>query len=156
MKCRLIAAGTRLPDWVVSGFEEYRRRLRTPLTLELVEIPTPRRRPGENPAPAVVREGAEMLAALKPDDFVTTLEVGGKAMSTEQLSAWLARRLQAGRPLALLVGGPDGLSSACLARAELRWSLSPLTLPHALVRIIVAEQIYRAMSLLASHPYHRA
>jgi 23S rRNA (pseudouridine1915-N3)-methyltransferase len=156
MKCRLIAAGTRLPDWVDRGFEDYRQRLRTPLTLALVEIPIAKRRPGENPAPAVAREGAEMLAALKPGEFVTTLEVGGKAMSTEQLSAWLARRLQEGRPLALLVGGPDGLSSACLERAELRWSLSPLTLPHALVRIIVAEQIYRAMSLLASHPYHRA
>jgi 23S rRNA (pseudouridine1915-N3)-methyltransferase len=156
MKCRLIAAGTRMPEWVNSGFEEYRRRLRTPLVLELVEIAIPKRRAGENPAPAVAREGAEMLAAVNPEHYVTALEVGGQSMSTEQLSAWLQRRLQEGRPLALMIGGPDGLAPLCLARAQLRWSLSPLTLPHALVRVIVAEQIYRAMSLLASHPYHRA
>jgi 23S rRNA (pseudouridine1915-N3)-methyltransferase len=77
-------------------------------------------------------------------------------MSTEQLSAWLAARMLAARPLALLIGGPDGLAAACRERADQSWSLSPLTLPHGLVRVIVAEQIYRAMSLQAGHPYHRA
>lgn len=97
-----------------------------------------------------------MLAALRQDDYVVALEIAGKSMSTEQLSAWLAERLREGRPLALLIGGPDGLSPQCRARADLGWSLSPLTLPHALVRVVVAEQIYRATSLLAGHPYHRA
>jgi 23S rRNA (pseudouridine1915-N3)-methyltransferase len=156
MKCRLIAAGTRLPDWVNSGFLEYQKRLRTPLVLELHEIAVATRRAGEDPRRAVAREGADMLAAVGRDDYVVALEIAAKTMSTEQLSAWLAERLRAGRPLALLIGGPDGLAPACRERADQSWSLSPLTLPHGLVRVVVAEQIYRAMSMLAGHPYHRA
>ena len=156
MKCRLIAAGTRLPDWVNSGFHEYQKRLRAPLVLELQEIPVGTRRAGESPRRAVLKEGADMLAALKPDDYVVSLEIAAKTMSTLQLSAWLAERLRDGRSLALLIGGPDGLSPQCRERADQSWSLSPLTLPHALVRVVVAEQLYRAMSLLAGHPYHRA
>jgi 23S rRNA (pseudouridine1915-N3)-methyltransferase len=156
MKCRLIAAGTRLPDWVNSGFREYQKRLRSPLILELHEIPVATRRAGENPQRAIHREGADMLAALGKDDYVVALEITAKAMNTEQLSAWLAERMRDGRSLALLIGGPDGLSPQCCERADQSWSLSPLTLPHALVRVVVAEQLYRATSLLAGHPYHRA
>ena len=97
-----------------------------------------------------------MLAVLGRDDYVVALEIAAKAMTTEQLSAWLAERLRDGRPLSLLIGGPDGLSPQCRERADQSWSLSQLTLPHALVRVVVAEQLYRAMSLLAGHPYHRA
>lgn len=156
MRCRLIAAGTRLPEWVGAGFHDYQRRLRRPLTLELVEIPVAPRRDGEPAHSAVAREGAAMLAALRADDHVVALDVAGTALGTAQLAEWLARRLQAGRPLALLIGGPDGLAPACLGRAEFRWSLSPLTFPHGLVRVLVAEQLYRAASILAGHPYHRA
>jgi 23S rRNA (pseudouridine1915-N3)-methyltransferase len=155
MKCRLIAAGTRLPDWVNTGFREYQKRLRAPLVLELEEIPVATRRAGENPQRAVAREGANMLAALGPKDHVVALAVSAPQRSTEALSGWLAERLRAAKPLALLIGGPDGLAPECVERADESWSLSPLTLPHALVRIVVAEQIYRAMSLLAGHPYHR-
>ena len=156
MKCRLIAAGTRLPDWVNEGFREYQKRLRAPLLLELVEIPVAARRAGENPQRAIAREGENMLAALGRDDYVVALDVAAASMTTSQVSAWLAARLRDARPLALLIGGPDGLSDACRGRANQSWSLSKLTLPHALVRVVLAEQIYRAMSMLAGHPYHRA
>ena len=97
-----------------------------------------------------------MLAAIPRGALVVALEVGGRAWDTETLSARLGDWMQGGRDLALLVGGPEGLSAECLARAELRWSLSPLTLPHPLVRVVLAEQLYRAWSLLRGHPYHRA
>jgi 23S rRNA (pseudouridine1915-N3)-methyltransferase len=156
VKCRLIAAGTRLPDWVNEGFREYHKRLRSPLTLDLVEIPVATRRPGENPQRAIAREGEAMMATLGRDDYVVALEIVGKSMSTAEVATWLGERLRDGRPLALLIGGPDGLAEACRQRADQTWSLSPLTLPHGLVRVVLAEQIYRAMSLTAGHPYHRA
>lgn len=146
MKCRLVAAGTRLPDWINAGFEEYRRRLVRPMSLELHEIPVT----------STPKEAERMLAAIGRDDYVVALEVTGKSMDTPALASWLEQRLGSGRGLTLLVGGPDGLAPACLARADARWSLSPLTLPHALVRVIVAEQLYRAISIQAGHPYHRA
>ncbi len=156
MKCRLLAAGTRLPEWVNTGFKEYQKRLRTPLCLELEEIAVATRRKGEDSMRAVIREGELMQAALRRDDFVVAMEIKGNPMSTEQLSQWLSGQLREGRSLALLIGGPDGLAPACRARANFSWSLSPLTLPHALTRVIVAEQLYRAISYLAGHPYHRA
>jgi 23S rRNA (pseudouridine1915-N3)-methyltransferase len=156
MKCRLLAAGTRLPEWVNSGFREYQKRLRAPLVLELEEIPVATRRAGESPGRAVAREGQSMLTAISPRDYVVALAIAGTSMSTEKLAAWLAERLREAKPLALLIGGPDGLAPECLERADRTWSLSPLTLPHALVRVVVAEQLYRAMSLNAGHPYHRA
>lgn len=97
-----------------------------------------------------------MLAGVAPRMHVTALDVRGRTMSTEQLSRWLARRLGDGRDVALMIGGPDGLDPACLGRADGTWSLSPLTFPHGLVRIMVAEQLYRAQSILRGHPYHRA
>ena len=156
MKCRLIAAGTRLPEWINEGFREYQKRLRSPLVLELVEIPVATRRAGDSPERAIAREGELMLAALGREDYVVSLEIAAKSMNTEQVSQWLAERLRDARPLTLLIGGPDGLAEACRLRANQSWSLSPLTLPHGLVRVLLAEQIYRAMSLMAGHPYHRA
>src|SRR5260221_2320161 len=140
MKCRLIAAGTRLPDWVNSGFHEYQKRLRSPLTLELHEIPVATRRAGENPQRAVQREGADMLAALGKDDYVVALEIAAKTMNTEQLSAWLAERMRDGRSLAFLIGGPDRLSPPCLRPGDHSSSLSPLNLARAVVRVLVAGQ----------------
>jgi len=156
MKCRLIAAGTRLPAWVNDGFREYQKRLRSPLVLELTEIAVATRRAGEDPQRAVRREGAAMLAAIDRQDYVVALDVTGQSMSTLEVSQWLQLRLAKAEPLAMLIGGPDGLAEECRARANYRWSLSPLTLPHALVRVVLAEQIYRAMSLGKGHPYHRA
>lgn len=155
MRLRLLAVGTRMPDWVERGFAEYAGRLPRECRLELVEIaPAPR---GRNDSPEVSRrvEAERIDSRLRPGDHVVALDVAGRALSTEQLAGILEQWMAAGRDVALLVGGPDGLHDACVGRAAQRWSLSPLTLPHPLVRVIVAEQLYRASSILRGHPYHR-
>ena len=143
MRIRLIAAGTRLPGWVDAGVADYARRFGHGLKFELVEIP-------------LAREDERMRKALREGDYVVALEVQGRSMATPELARWLAARMASGRDLALLVGGPEGLDTKLSTTADFRWSLSPLTWPHALVRILVAEQLYRAHSLLQGHPYHRA
>jgi 23S rRNA (pseudouridine1915-N3)-methyltransferase len=155
MLIRLVAAGTRLPGWVAEGYAEYAGRLGPELRLELVEVPVTHRGRNADVARARAEEGRRMLAAVDARMYVTALEVGGRAMSTGQLAQWLAKRMNDGRDVALLVGGPDGLDPGCLDRADGTWSLSPLTFPHGIVRILVAEQLYRASSLLKGHPYHR-
>jgi len=153
---RLLAAGTRLPSWVKAGYEEYAGRLAPEIRLELVEIAVAHRGRNADLARLRAEEGRRMLAAITPRTHVAALDPRGRQLSTEQLAKWLATRLADGRDLAMLVGGPDGLDPACLERAESRLSLSALTFPHGLVRIIVAEQLYRALSVLRGHPYHRA
>jgi 23S rRNA (pseudouridine1915-N3)-methyltransferase len=143
VKIRLIAAGTRLPDWIDAGVAQYAKRFSRGLKFELLEIP-------------FAREAERMRAALRDTDYVVALEVGGRSLTTPALATWLSARLAAGKDLALLVGGPDGLDAGLSKQADFRWSLSPLTFPHGLVRILVAEQLYRAHSLLVGHPYHRA
>lgn len=155
MKMRVIAVGTRLPAWVNEGFEDYVRRLRGDMPLQLQQLATARRSGGGAAKRAMAEEARAMLALLGPRDHVVALDERGMQYSTKQLSAWLAKRRASGQDLALLIGGPDGLAEAVLARAAERWSLSALTLPHALVRVIVAEQLYRAATVLAGHPYHR-
>lgn len=138
------------------GYDEYARRLGPEIRLELVEIPLGRRSARADPVAARAEEGRRMLSKVEPGTFVCALDVKGRAYDTAALSRWLASRLAGGRDLALLVGGPEGLDPACLERADERWSLSPLTLPHGLVRVVLAEALYRAASLLKGHPYHRA
>ncbi len=152
-RLRILAVGTRMPGWVQAGFEEYRKRLPREWALELREIPLGRR--GQDAARAVREEGDALLAALEGDEHVVAMEVTGRALATPDIAKSLERAREQGQRLAFLVGGPDGLSQACRARAREQWSLSRLTLPHPLVRILLAEQLYRAWSLLAAHPYHR-
>ena len=156
MKTRLISVGERMPAWVAEGFAEYRKRLSHDLPLDLVEIPLGNRGKGRDAARAITDEGAAVLAALPKDAHLVALDGRGKPWSSEQLAAELARWRMSGRDLAILIGGPDGHAPEVLARADQRWSLGPLTLPHMLVRLVVAEQLYRAMSINAGHPYHRA
>ncbi len=155
MRVRLITVGSKMPEWVVAGYQEYSRRLGPQVRLELVEIPLNRRSKGANVSRLQEKEAVQMLAAVGAGDLIVTLEVGGKAWSTEQLAENMDDWLQSGRNISLLVGGPEGLHAACLSKANLRWSLSALTLPHPLVRVVVAEQIYRAWSILCNHPYHK-
>lgn len=155
MKLRLLAVGTRMPAWVEAGYQEYARRLPPELSLELRELPLGQRGRGQPVARAVQDEGERLLKQIGRDDRVIALEVGGRSLSTEALAEHLGQWQRDARPVSLLVGGPDGLSADCLARAEWRWSLSALTLPHPLVRVLLAEQLYRAWSLNAGHPYHK-
>lgn len=155
MRIRLIAVGTKMPNWVNEGFEEYRKRLNQDVTLELVEIPAGKRGKNADIQRITEKEGEQMLAAIHPSDYVITLDVQGKRLSTEKLATQLEKRLQAGNHVALLVGGPEGLAPQCQSKARESWSLSDLTLPHPLVRVLIAEQLYRAWSVLKGHPYHR-
>ena len=155
MKARLISVGERMPAWVADGFAEYRKRLSHDLPLDLVQIPLGARGKGRDPARAIADEGAAVLAALSKDVHAVALDGRGKPWSSEQLRAELAHWRMSGRDLAILVGGPDGHADEVLARADQRWSLGSMTLPHMLVRLIVAEQLYRAVSMLDGHPYHR-
>ena len=155
MRVRLIAVGTRPPSWVSQGYEEYARRLGPRLKLTLVPIEPGRRAAGQDPQRAIEAEGRKMLAALHPDEFVAALDEHGTEMATPAFADWLAARMQDGRDLAFLIGGPDGFAPGVRTRADLLLSLSRLTLPHALVRVVLAEQLYRALSIHAHHPYHR-
>jgi 23S rRNA (pseudouridine1915-N3)-methyltransferase len=156
MHIHLIAVGNRIPRWVAEGYQEYAKRLPPECALRLVEVAPAAR--GKNPdVPRILRdECLRMLSTVPHGSRAVALDVRGQGWSTEQLAVQLAAWLRDGRDVSLLVGGPEGLAQECLARAELRWSLSPLTLPHPLVRVVVAEQIYRAWSIISRHPYHRA
>ena len=156
MQINLVAVGTRMPAWVNDGYQEYARRLPHECVLKLTEIPLAQRARATPVARAVAEEGKRMLAAVAPQQLAVALDVKGRAWSTEQLAEQLQSWMQDGRNLSLLVGGPDGLAPACLERAEQRWSLSTLTLPHPLVRVLLAEQLYRAWTVLNGHPYHRS
>jgi 23S rRNA (pseudouridine1915-N3)-methyltransferase len=156
MRIHLIAVGTRMPDWVTAGYGDYARRMPRECSLQLVEIAPGRRGKSAGVARAVQEEGRQMLAAIPKDCRVVALDVRGRCWSTEELAGRLQDWLAAGSDVSLLVGGPDGLAPTCLERADARWSLSALTFPHALVRVLLAEQLYRAWTLGAGHPYHRA
>lgn len=155
MRMRLLAAGTRLPGWVDAGFREYADRLRGDYRLELTEIPLGERGSGDVRR-AVETEGKRMLAVAGERSYLVVLQVAGRSLTTEQLSRWLEDRARDGDALVFCIGGPDGLAPEVDARARLRWSLSTLTLPHGLARVVVAEALYRAVSVSKGLPYHRA
>lgn len=153
MKIRLLCVGTRVPGWVTDGYLEFARRLPRDQALILEEVAATRRQ--GDVKRCIDEEGARLLGRVGRDDRVIALDERGAAWSSAALSERLATWRRDGRDIALLVGGADGLSDACRSRAEATWSLSAATLPHALVRVLVAEQIYRAWTLLSGHPYHR-
>jgi len=156
LRLLLIAASQRQPSWVDEGFADYAERLRGRCKLELKVVPLARRSPGASVARAVADEAERLLAAVPAGAHVVALAEDGKPWTTADLAAKLEPWMQRGAPVAFLIGGPDGLGGACLDRAAERWSLSKLTLPHGLVRVVAAEALYRAWSVLERHPYHRA
>lgn len=155
MRLVLLAIGQKMPAWITTGFDDYARRLPSHLKLELVERPASAWATRGDIARSVREEADTLRAAIPKGAWVVALDERGGPWSTPQLAERLAEWQQGGRDVALLVGGPDGLEDSLRANADQRWSLSPLTLPHPLVRVLVAEQLYRAWSILSGHPYHR-
>jgi len=154
VRVRVIAVGTRMPSWVRIACDEYLQRLRSALPVAITEIDAASRREGGAPR-AIAREGERLLAAVQPADHVIALDERGRELTTQELAAWLATRMQQGADLTFLIGGPDGLAPEVLARSNFRLALSRLTLPHALARVLLSEQLYRAHCILSNHPYHR-
>jgi 23S rRNA (pseudouridine1915-N3)-methyltransferase len=144
-----------MPKWVRESFDDYLTRLSPALKVSLTEIEPGPRSSGRPPAKAIETEGQRILAALRANEYVVALDERGSEMTTRELASWLATRLQDGSDLAFLIGGPDGFAADVLRRADFKWSLSRLTFPHALVRVVLAEQLYRAHGVLSNHPYHR-
>ena len=145
-----------MPGWVNDGYQEYARRMPRECAISLVEIPLGPRTGTGGAQRAVAQEGERMLAALPKQSVVVALDETGAPWSTQDLAQRLGEWMQTCRNLCLLVGGPDGLADGCRSRAEYCWSLSRLTLPHMVVRVVLAEQLYRAWTVLAGHPYHRS
>ncbi len=156
MNIHLITIGQKMPAWVQTGFEEYAKRLPACCSLKLVELPMPARGRNASVDRLKEKEAAAIEAAIPKGALVIALDEYGQEVSTVGLSRKLAQWLEGGQDVALLVGGPDGLDGRLLQKARWTWSLSKLTFPHPLVRVIVAEQLYRAWSVLNHHPYHRA
>lgn len=155
MHIHLVAIGTRMPPWVQEGVADYAKRLPREWGFRIQEIPLHHRGKNQPVQRLMESEGDKMLSVLAPDTRIIALDSRGHQWNTEELARQMDSWFQQGRPLAFLIGGPEGLAPACLNRAESRWSLSKLTFPHPLVRILVTEQLYRAWSLLQGHPYHR-
>lgn len=155
MRIRVLAVGTRMPDWVVAGVLEYGKRLPRDFQVEWVEI-QPAKRQGDDRQRFRTREAEAIRRQLKGNEAVIALDVKGTLVSTEVMAECFAGYRQEGTALAILIGGPDGIEGELLHSADQRWSLGRITLPHPLVRVVLAEQLYRAWSINARHPYHRA
>jgi 23S rRNA (pseudouridine1915-N3)-methyltransferase len=144
-----------MPAWVREAYDDYIGRLAPGLKISLTELEPGTRTAGKPPQKAMEAEAQRLLGVLRPDEFVVALDERGTELTTRGLASWLGERMQDGRDVAFLIGGPDGLTSQVLERSDFRWSLSRLTFPHALVRVVLAEQLYRAHGVLTNHPYHR-
>ncbi len=155
MRLLVLAAGTKLPEWVNTGFDEYAGRLTRDYRLELKEIALGQRASGAT-SQAIAKEGENMLAAIPSGAYVVAMQIGGRNLSSEQLAQFIRARAQEGRDVVFCIGGPEGLAPEVDARADFKWSLSGLTLPHALARVVLAEALYRAVTIIKGHPYHRA
>jgi 23S rRNA (pseudouridine1915-N3)-methyltransferase len=145
VRVRILAVGTRMPEWVTMAYDDYTRRLRAHMRVDLEELPV-----GKSKA----EEEKRFLDRIG-DDYLVALDEHGKGKTTLELAKWLGERQQDARNVSFVIGGPDGLGPEVLKKASWRWSLSALTFPHAMVRVMLAEQLYRAHSVLQNHPYHR-
>ena len=155
MRILVIAVGNKMPAFVTMGFQEYQKRFPREMSLELVEIPMGHRGKNADVEKLTAQEGRLMLAQVPKGALIVTLDIPGKMYSTPELAEEVRSWKMSGRDVAILIGGPEGLSPECKRAAEKSWSLSRLTMPHPLVRIVMAESLYRAWSITANLPYHR-
>lgn len=155
MKLKVIAVGHKMPKWVTEGYQEYAKRMPRECSLELIEIAPAKRTKQSDLSKVVEEEGKKLLSAIKPTDHVVVLEVKGKQWSTADVAKKLSSWQGVNPVVVFVIGGPDGVSESCLKRANEQWCLSLLTFPHPLVRVVLAEQLYRGWSLMNNHPYHR-
>jgi 23S rRNA (pseudouridine1915-N3)-methyltransferase len=159
VKLRIIAVGHRMPDWISAGFDDYAKRLPRDMPLTLTELKPETR--GDKPsagdiARIVEQEAQRIEAALPKSGFTVVLDETGAMVTTRQLAGKLTQWRDGGRDVSFVIGGADGTAARLKKSAGWLWSLSPLTLPHGLARVMLAEQLYRAVSILGNHPYHRA
>jgi 23S rRNA (pseudouridine1915-N3)-methyltransferase len=155
MRITIIAVGEKQPRWVCEAYQEYAKRLPKPYSPELIEIPAATRTKRNNLARVLDEEGTKVLHALPKGTHAIALDENGAAWSSKTLAQQLSAWSNLGKPVSLLIGGPDGHAPAVKLIAQQQWSLSSLTLPHGLVRVVLIEQLYRAWTLLQAHPYHR-
>lgn len=155
MRIRIIAVGQKMPSWVTDGYDEYAKRITDDCQLELLELPMQKRLKNNNVEQFKEKEAKAILDAIKPSEKMIVLDVLGKAITTPQLADYIKDWQRDGRNVAIVIGGPDGLAESVIKKADTTISLSKLTLPHPLVRVVLAEQIYRAWSINQGHPYHR-
>lgn len=155
MKLYIVAVGTRMPDWVEQGYQEFAKRMPRELSLHLLEVKAEPRTTGKSTEAMMAAEAQRIQAALPARCRKVILDERGADLSTRQLAQRLSAWMDQGDDVALIIGGPDGLAPELKQGADEGLRLSSLTLPHALVRVLLAEQLYRAVSLLKNHPYHR-
>lgn len=155
MKIHVVAIGTKMPSWVTTGVEEYTKRLPPANAVQFHELPLPKRGPSSDLSRLIQQEGMSMMKLIPEQATIIALDERGSRWNTADLAQQLEKWNQQGKPVYCLIGGPDGLSDECKSKAHATWSLSPLTLPHPIVRVILAEAIYRAWSVNQGHPYHR-
>ena len=158
MKIKILAIGQKMPTWIDTGFKEYHKRIQPMISTELIELPPAKRT--KQPSSTEIdkyktQEGVTILNAHQPKEHLWVLDVKGKMLSTEALADKIQTAMTDGNDITLVIGGADGVSADVLAQADFKWSLSDLTLPHPLVRVVLMEQLYRAMSIIHHHPYHR-
>lgn len=155
MKIHLLAVGTKMPGWVTTAFEEYAKRMPRECSIELREINPAHRSKNGSAEKYKADEAKQIVSAIPKGAYLVALDERGKPWTTKQLSQQLENWMQQGQDVAMLVGGPDGLDASVMQLAQQKWSLSPLTLPHPMVRILLSEQLYRAWTIMQGHPYHR-
>lgn len=151
----IIAVGDKLPNWVDSAVDEYTQRIRGMFSIRLTEIEPEKRCKSKSIDKVIDTEGERILKLIPPNSFVAALEVTGKPYTSVTFANEMQHIMGSGRHLTFIIGGPEGLSGACKERANSHWSLSSFTLPHALARVVIVEQIYRAQTILTGHPYHK-